>query len=77
MSNFDNYYRSGLKLKVSVKMGTHFPGKCAKTARAVLQDEPLGTLHRIQRIYYFPADPAEMESGRAEQTLGFPRQGAG
>ena len=32
-------------------MGTHFPAKCAKTARGVLQDEPPGILHRIQRIY--------------------------
>ena len=24
-----------------------------------------------------PADPPETESGRAEQTLGFPRRGAG
>ena len=31
----------------------------AKTARGVLQDEPPGILHRIQQIYYFPADLPE------------------
>ena len=29
-------------------MGPHFPAKCAKIMRGVLQDEPPGILHRIQ-----------------------------
>ena len=34
-------------LTQNVNMGTLFLAKCAKTARGVLQDEPLGTLQRI------------------------------
>ena len=37
-------------LKVWVKIGPHFPAKCAKTARGVLQDEPPGVLKTMNRM---------------------------
>ena len=68
-----------LDFNENVKMGTHFPATCAKTARGVLQDEPPGVL---QRIYYFRPDLllSSGSSGNAsscvEQTLGSPRRGS-
>ena len=44
-----------------VKMGTHFPAKCAKTARGVFRNERLGTLNRLN---YFEAETHPAEQNR-------------
>ena len=42
-------------------MGTHFPAKCAKTARGVFRNERLGTLNRLN---YFEAETHPAEQNR-------------
>ena len=42
-------------------MGTHFPAKCAKTARGVVRNERLGTLNRLN---YFEAETHPAEQNR-------------
>ena len=45
-----------MKNDVSLKLGAQFPKKCQKTLFFHSKSEPHGTLHRIQRIHYFPAE---------------------